>query len=437
MAIGAPSLFSRRPARDTTRRRPASESASGAANVTVRGRSAGYTPASMRTKRAVGQGRTTPFVSARPGVEKMLATTFFAVRGVHVIQGLTCLASGRRAYRRPALATATEAAAILELGMLAWRHAHSGQYDSTAARADAAFGLVGLVAMAAATEPADRTASLNWMLPLTVGSTLGSAVLETVTEGAVTSAVLGATYALTTAGAIREGGGRGATAAANALSYPGFFVVATLVVRLARRMAAEVDQARHDAVEQGARLAAEAATNREHRLLHDSALQTLEAIASGAVTDPAVVRRHAEREAAALRYALSGGLAAPGGVVARLAKLSEELADRGLRVELVADDLESEPCGGIADALCEATREALANVVKHAGVDRTIVRVTDDDGSWRVTVRDRGVGFDPEKERRGYGLEHSIAERLTEVGGFCRVTSSPGQGTKVELWVPA
>jgi signal transduction histidine kinase len=123
--------------------------------------------------------------------------------------------------------------------------------------------------------------------------------------------------------------------------------------------------------------------------------------------------------------------------VARLAKLSEELADRGLRVELVADDLESEPCGGIADALCEATREALANVVKHAGVDRTIVRVTDDDGSWRVTVRDRGVGFDPEKERRGYGLEHSIAERLTEVGGFCRVTSSPGQGTKVELWVPA
>jgi signal transduction histidine kinase len=275
------------------------------------------------------------------------------------------------------------------------------------------------------------------MLPLTVGATLGSAVLDSMTEGAITSALLGATYALTTADAIREGGGRGATAAANALSYPGFFVVATLVVRLARRMAAEVDQARHDAVAQGARLAAEAATNREHRLLHDSALQTLEAIASGAVTDAAAVRRYAEREASALRFALSGGLAAPGGVVARLAKLVEEFADRGLRVQLITDDLETEPPGGVADALCEATREALTNVVKHAGVDGTIVRATDEEGTWRVTVRDRGVGFDPEKERHGFGLDHSITERMAEVGGFSRVSSSPGQGTKVEMWVPA
>jgi signal transduction histidine kinase len=367
----------------------------------------------------------------------MLATTFFAIRGVHVAQGLTCLVSGRGAYRRPALATAMEAAAIVELGLLALRSNRSDQYDHVAARADVAFGLAGLVALAAATEPADRTASLNWMLPLTVGSTLGSAVLDSMTEGAITSALLGATYALTTADAIREGGGRGATAAANALSYPGFFLVATLVVRLARRMAAEVDQARHDAVEQGARLAAEAATNREHRLLHDSALQTLEAIASGAVTEPAAVRRHAEREASTLRYALSGGLAAPGGLVARLAKLAEEFADRGLRVQLVADDLETEPPGRAADALCEATREALANVVKHANVDGTIVRVTDDDGAWRVTVRDKGLGFDPDKERRGFGLDHSIAERLAEVGGSSRVTSAPGQGTKVEMWVPA
>jgi signal transduction histidine kinase len=391
----------------------------------------------MRAKRPVGQGRTTPFVSARPGVERMLATTFFAVRGVHVIQGLTCVASGRRAYRRPGLATATEAAAIVELGLLAWRSTRSDQYDALAARSDVAFGLVGLVALAAATEPSDRTASLNWMLPLTVGATLGSAVLDSMTEGAITSALLGATYALTTADAIREGGGRGATAAANALSYPGFFVVATLVVRLARRMAAEVDQARHDAVAQGARLAAEAATNREHRLLHDSALQTLEAIASGAVTDAAAVRRYAEREASALRFALSGGLAAPGGVVARLAKLVEEFADRGLRVQLITDDLETEPPGGVADALCEATREALTNVVKHAGVDGTIVRATDEEGTWRVTVRDRGVGFDPEKERHGFGLDHSITERMAEVGGFSRVSSSPGQGTKVEMWVPA
>jgi len=391
----------------------------------------------MRATRPDGQGRTTPFVGARPGVEQTLATAFIAVRGVHVVQGLTCLASARRAYRRPALAIAVEVAAVLELGILAWKSIRSDLYDQGAARADAAFGFAGLLALAAATDPADRTASLNWMLPLSVGTSLGSATLDSVAEGALISAVLGATYAATTADALREGGGRAATAAANALSYPGFFIVATLVVRVARRMAGEADQARHDAVEQGARLAAEAATNREHRLLHDAALQTLEAIASGAVTEPAAVRRHAEREASALRFALSGGLAVPGGLVARLARLAEEFADRGLRVQLVADDLEQEPPGRASDALCEACREALANVVKHAGVDSTVVRVTDDSEGWRVTVRDRGLGFDQENARRGFGLDHSICARLAEVGGSGRISSSPGEGTKVEMWVPA
>jgi signal transduction histidine kinase len=352
-----------------------------------------------------------------------------------VVQGLTCLASARRAYRRPAVATAVELAAAVELAILVWRSVRVGLLDQAAARADAAFGFAGLLALAAATDPVDRTASLNWMLPLSVGSSLGSATLDRLAEGALISAGLGATYAATTADALRDGGGRAATAAANALSYPGFFIVATLVVRVARRMAAEADLARHEAVEQGARAAAEAATNREHRLLHDSALQTLEAIASGAVAEPEAMRRHAEREASSLRFALSGGLAAPDGLVARIARLAEEFADRGLRVQLVADDLEKEPPERAADALCDACREALTNVVKHAGVESTIVRVTDDGEGLRVTVRDRGVGFEPEIARRGFGLDQSICERLAEAGGWGRISSTPGDGTKVEMWV--
>jgi hypothetical protein len=91
---------------------------------------------------------------------------------------------------------------------------------------------------------------------------------------------------------------------ANAFSYPGFFVVASIVTRFARRIARELDEARRLAIDRGARLAAEAATNREHRLLHDSALQTLEAIASGSAGGPTSIRRHADREAAVLRLAL-------------------------------------------------------------------------------------------------------------------------------------
>jgi signal transduction histidine kinase len=367
----------------------------------------------------------------------MLATALLAIRCVHVVQGLTCLASGRRAYRSPRLATVVEIAAAAELATLAHRVRRRGGYDSTSARVDAALGLAGLAVLSSAMERADRTNSLNWMLPLTVGSSLGSATLESVAEGALISSALGGTYAVTTLDSIRRGGGPAATAVANALSYPGFFAVATLVVRIARKMASEVDKARLEAVEQGARLAAEAARNREHRLLHDSALQTLEALASGTVTDPDDVRRHAAHEAVVLRRALSGDAGAPSGLVARLSSLAAEFDGRGLRVELVTDELEREPPAGAADALCEASREALANVLKHAGVSRSVVRLAETHGGWRVTVRDRGAGFVPETTTRGFGLDHSVGERLREAGGSSNVRSSPSEGTRVELWIPA
>lgn len=367
----------------------------------------------------------------------MLATAFLAIRTVHVVQGATCLVSGRRAYRRPTLAAALEAAAVVELVGVGWRVVRSGRYAAPLARADSAFGLLGLCALSAAMEPADRTASLNWMLPLSVGSCLGTAVGEDAGEGVALSAALGLTYAATTRSALRRGGGPAATAAANALSYPAFFAAGLLVVRQARRMAQAVDEARQTAVEQGARLAAEAARNREHRLLHDSALQTLEAVGRGALTEPDKIRQHARREAAVLRRALSGYPVAPDSLLARLDSLATEFAEHDLRVEVVADELTAQPSPATTDVLCDAGREALANVVKHAGVSKCVLRLTESPGGWTVTVRDRGCGFDPAETPRGFGLNHSISARLSEIGGSGRVVSAPGEGTRVELWVPS
>lgn len=383
------------------------------------------------------QGRSTPTESARPKIDRVLATAFLAIRSVHVLQGFTCLVSGRSAYRRPRVATALEVGAATELAALALRTLRSGHYEPASARFDAAFGLAGLVALASAMEPDDRTASLNWMLPLTVGGCLGCATLEPVPEGVAWSSLLGATYAMTTFGSIRQGGGRAATAVANALSYPGFFVVASLVVHVARRMAEEVDDARREAVEKRARLAAEETRNREHRMLHDSALQTLEAIATGIVTEPEAVKREARREASALRRALRGETGGVDGLVPRIYALADEFAGRGLAVEVVADDGGTEPAADLVVALCEAAREALTNVLKHAKVTSSVLHVTVGPPVWRVAVRDHGAGFDVAGVRRGFGLASSITGRMSEVGGASRVTSSPGSGTRVEMWAPA
>jgi signal transduction histidine kinase len=253
------------------------------------------------------------------------------------------------------------------------------------------------------------------------------------------SAVLAATYVVTTSGSMVEGGGRSASAIANALSYPGFFVVGRIVVGFARRMADQVDEARQLALDERARAAAEAARNREHRLLHDSALQTLEAIGSREDLSPGEVRAAARREASALRRALSGEVASgrPGDLGARLVEIADDLTRQNLVVELVGDTIEAAPPDEIAAALCEAAREALTNVAKPAGTDRAVLRAVADASGWRVTVRDHGTGFDTDAPSDGFGLRQSIHRRIEEVGGTVTISSQLGHGTKVELWVPA
>jgi len=381
------------------------------------------------------EGRNAPFQSARPRIERALTSTVLAIRAVHVIQGFTCVVTSRSAYRRPKLAAAAAFAALAELLWMARRDLARGEHDATTARVDAAFGALGLVALSMATGPVDRTSSLNWMMPLTVGSCLGSTCGLGRREGAAISGAFGSAYAATTWDSIAGRSGRSGTAIANTVSYPAFFVVADYIVRLVRRLAIEVDEARQVSVEQSALAAAEAARNHEHRVLHDSAVQTLEAIAAGYVLDPDHVRRQARKEAAVLRRAIDGQIASVG-LIAGLDALAAEFLERGLYVEFVSGEVDEEPEPAVADALCFACREALTNISQHANVSSTVVRAAPVGDGIRVTIRDQSVGFDPASGGKEFRLKDSIVRRLEDVGGRAELSSSPGRGTKVELWAP-
>jgi signal transduction histidine kinase len=76
--------------------------------------------------------------------------------------------------------------------------------------------------------------------------------------------------------------------------------------------------------------------------------------------------------------------------------------------------------------------EALTNVVKHARARRAEVRVSVQDGTLRVEVRDDGIGgADP----AGHGLV-GIADRATALGGRLRIESPAGGGTLVVATLP-
>jgi signal transduction histidine kinase len=96
-----------------------------------------------------------------------------------------------------------------------------------------------------------------------------------------------------------------------------------------------------------------------------------------------------------------------------------------------------------ATEVVAAVRAALHNVDRHAGPDaHAWVFVEDLDEHVRVTVRDDGVGFVPgrldDAERDGrLGVASSVRGRIIGLGGTVEVTSQPGQGTVVEMVIPA
>jgi signal transduction histidine kinase len=85
-------------------------------------------------------------------------------------------------------------------------------------------------------------------------------------------------------------------------------------------------------------------------------------------------------------------------------------------------------------------QEALANVRAHAKASRVAIRLEEADGGVLVRVSDDGVGFLPgvveRQQRRGHLGLVSMREQAAMAGGWCRVSSAPGMGTTVELWLP-
>jgi signal transduction histidine kinase len=75
----------------------------------------------------------------------------------------------------------------------------------------------------------------------------------------------------------------------------------------------------------------------------------------------------------------------------------------------------------------------VANVAKHANAKMVMVSVAAGRGVLSLSVRDDGVGgADPD----GSGLT-GLRERAEALGGTLKLTSPPGLGTSVDVWLPA
>lgn len=85
--------------------------------------------------------------------------------------------------------------------------------------------------------------------------------------------------------------------------------------------------------------------------------------------------------------------------------------------------------------LVRIVQEALANVRKHSQAENVRVGISAADGLLNVTVVDDGVGITRDARRGHFGLQ-TMRERAESASGGLTITSNPGQGTQVAVWLP-
>jgi signal transduction histidine kinase len=193
-------------------------------------------------------------------------------------------------------------------------------------------------------------------------------------------------------------------------------------------------------------LRTEAATAERERLarsIHDSVLQVLARVRRRGLEvggEAAELARLAGEQEIALR-ALVTSEPTRSGDFADLRSALQLLATTAVQVSTPAGTVDLP--AHVTEELVAVTREALANVEKHAGPDaHAWVLLEDLGGEVVVSIRDDGPGIAGDRLERAaaegrLGVVKSIRGRVADLGGTAALDSGPGRGTEWEVRVPA
>jgi two-component system sensor histidine kinase UhpB len=141
------------------------------------------------------------------------------------------------------------------------------------------------------------------------------------------------------------------------------------------------------------------------------------------------------RLARQLRPASLDDLGLIAAIESQLARFSEQT---GIQTALHSEGTPEAITEDQQTVIYRVVQEALSNTAQHSAatyVDFEL-RVFPSHGV-ELRVRDNGKGFDAVNQAEGGGIGLSgMAERARLVGGELTVTSSPGTGTRVRLYIP-
>jgi len=135
-------------------------------------------------------------------------------------------------------------------------------------------------------------------------------------------------------------------------------------------------------------------------------------------------------------FGLRPGILADRQLDQALRVLGEDVQERS-RIS-VGVDIDPEAAAAMSPhshEIVQLTREALSNVVRHAGANHARVRLEQDGSSAVLTVEDDGVGFSTRGVWAGNGLRN-MRERVVALGGRLKLSSRKGKGTLLRFTIP-
>ena len=213
------------------------------------------------------------------------------------------------------------------------------------------------------------------------------------------------------------------------------------LVSLVRQGARGVDEANSEAIQSSLQQARVEAIERERQrvdaLVHDQVLHTLLLAARAATKEDQLAASESARQAIAsltrAKAEESSGQAVTISGLFRAVQSAALQLDARVKVMTRGSSSETLP-PEVAQALTEATLQALDNAIQHSKAESIQLFLASEDGKVEVQVVDDGIGFRPERvPRNRIGIGTSIVFRLTSIGGQARISSEPGKGTTVTL----
>jgi hypothetical protein len=314
-------------------------------------------------------------------------------------------------------------------------------FDAVTVVTEMVTGVTALFILAYATPPGARAGSGFWAGPYTViSAVIIAAAARRAWPGALAVACLTGAYLISVLSGLPgpPAAGQASVTAAwtNATSYPAFYVLAAMGLRLLRSTTGQAETLRQMAARLSAERSRVTAAGRAYQVGHDIPKALLREVRRGTLP-PERLRAWAPRFRADLLRELATDPRVPVVLREELGRVAATYAaGMQLKVDLAA--MATQPPGVPALLMAEAVRELLNNASYHRyGYP---ARLTGSASAERVevSVHNDGPGVEPRRLASAWALKQNTIHQFEAAGGSYQIHSAPppAAGTTVVLRYP-